>query len=46
VDLYFPPPELCLDNAAMVAALGARMLAEGDISGLDVDAAAILPLGR
>jgi N6-L-threonylcarbamoyladenine synthase len=46
VDLYFPPPELCLDNAAMVATLGARMLAERDISGLDVDAAAILPLGR
>jgi len=43
--LYYPPLELCADNAAMVAALGCRMLREGDISPLDVDAAAILPLG-
>ncbi|OFW56651.1 MAG: tRNA (adenosine(37)-N6)-threonylcarbamoyltransferase complex transferase subunit TsaD [Candidatus Solincola sediminis] len=44
VALYYPPIELCMDNAAMVAALGARMLDEGDISPLNVDAAAILPL--
>ena len=43
--LYYPPPRLCADNAAMVAALGRRMLDEGDISPLDVDAAAVLPLG-
>jgi N6-L-threonylcarbamoyladenine synthase len=45
VDLFFPPLELCLDNAAMVAALGARMLVKGEASRLDVDAVAILPLG-
>lgn len=42
--LYYPPLSLCVDNAAMVAYLGWRMLAEGDISPLDVDAAAVLPL--
>lgn len=42
--LYYPPLSLCVDNAAMVAYLGWRMLAEGDISSLDVDAAAVLPL--
>ncbi len=45
IELYYPPALLCADNAAMVAALGCRMLREGDISPLDVDAAAILPLG-
>jgi N6-L-threonylcarbamoyladenine synthase len=45
VDLYYPRPELCMDNAAMVAALGSHMLGRGQVSGLDVDAAAILPLG-
>jgi N6-L-threonylcarbamoyladenine synthase len=44
VRCYYPPLELCADNAAMIAALGWRMLAEGDISPLDVDAAAVLPL--
>ena len=43
-ELYFPPLELCADNAAMIASLGWRMLREGDISHLDVDATAVLPL--
>ncbi|MEW6553322.1 MAG: tRNA (adenosine(37)-N6)-threonylcarbamoyltransferase complex transferase subunit TsaD [Actinomycetota bacterium] len=45
IELYYPPLDLCMDNAAMIAALGWRMLEEGEISPLDVDAAAVLPLG-
>lgn len=44
VECYFPPLELCADNAAMVAALGYRMLEQGEVSSLDVDAAATLRL--
>jgi N6-L-threonylcarbamoyladenine synthase len=44
VRCYYPPLELCADNAAMIAALGWRMLREGDVSSMDVDAAAVLPL--
>ncbi|MDY6796296.1 MAG: tRNA (adenosine(37)-N6)-threonylcarbamoyltransferase complex transferase subunit TsaD [Actinomycetota bacterium] len=44
VECYFPPLELCADNAAMVAALGYRMLEQGEVSSLDVDAAANLRL--
>jgi len=43
-ELYYPPLPLCADNAAMVAYLGWRMLEEGDVAPLDVDAAASLPL--
>lgn len=43
-ELFYPPLDLCLDNAAMVAYLGWRMLEEGDTAPLDVDAAASLPL--
>ncbi|MGQ9475617.1 MAG: tRNA (adenosine(37)-N6)-threonylcarbamoyltransferase complex transferase subunit TsaD [Actinomycetota bacterium] len=43
-ELFYPPPDLCLDNAAMVAYLGWRMLEEGDTAPLDVDVAASLPL--
>ncbi len=42
--LYYPPMRLCVDNAAMIAALGWRMLQEGDVASLEVDAAASLPL--
>jgi N6-L-threonylcarbamoyladenine synthase len=36
----FPPPELCGDNGAMIAGLGARYLARGDRSPLNVSASA------
>jgi len=46
IELYYPELELCADNAAMIASLGWRMLRDGDISPLDVDAAAVLPLNQ
>jgi tRNA A37 threonylcarbamoyltransferase TsaD len=33
-ELGFPPPELCTDNAAMIAAAAARLLARGEDHGL------------
>jgi N6-L-threonylcarbamoyladenine synthase len=42
----FPPPALCTDNAAMVAAAGARALAAGERHDLDLSAFSRLPLGR
>ncbi len=44
IRLYYPSRELCMDNAAMVACLAHRMLAEGAASGLDVEAFSTLPL--
>ncbi len=44
IRLFYPPMSLCVDNAAMIAALGWRMLQEGDVSSLEVDASASLPL--
>ncbi len=40
----FPPAELCTDNAAMIAAAGARLLAEGTRHGLDLTAWSRVPL--
>jgi N6-L-threonylcarbamoyladenine synthase len=42
----FPPPALCTDNAAMVAAAGARALAAGERHDLDLGAFSRLPLGH
>jgi N6-L-threonylcarbamoyladenine synthase len=41
----FPPPELCTDNAVMVAAAGARLLARGVRDDLALEAFSRLPLG-
>jgi len=37
LQVYFPPLELCMDNAAMVAGLGYRLLRKGQRSGLDLN---------
>jgi N6-L-threonylcarbamoyladenine synthase len=39
-----PRPGLCTDNGAMIGAAGARQLAAGERSGLDLDARPSLPL--
>jgi N6-L-threonylcarbamoyladenine synthase len=43
--LYCPPPELCTDNAAMVAALGYRLYQAGYRSDLEQDVHPNLRLG-
>jgi len=42
--LVIPPPVLCTDNAAMIAAVGLRRLQAGERSSLDLSAEGDLPL--
>ncbi|MGE5560498.1 MAG: tRNA (adenosine(37)-N6)-threonylcarbamoyltransferase complex transferase subunit TsaD [Chloroflexota bacterium] len=41
----FPPPRLCTDNAAMIAAAGYRLWRAGRVAALNLNATANLPLG-
>jgi N6-L-threonylcarbamoyladenine synthase len=45
VPVLIPPPHLCTDNAAMVAACGYYHLQAGKISGYDLDVVPSLSLG-
>ncbi len=40
LQVWFPPLELCTDNAAMIAGLGYHLLRSGRADGLDLDASA------
>jgi N6-L-threonylcarbamoyladenine synthase len=42
--LFVPPPRLCTDNAAMIAAAGFHRVLRGERAGLDLNAESSLPL--
>ena len=43
--VYFPRPQFCTDNGAMIAAAGCMHLRAGDLAGLDIGARAAWRLG-
>jgi N6-L-threonylcarbamoyladenine synthase len=45
LEVRFPPPRLCTDNAAMVAAVADRMLLDGRVDSFDLEAFSRVPLG-
>ncbi len=44
IELSYPPPRLCTDNAAMIACAGYHHILRGDVDGLDLDTIASQPL--
>lgn len=45
IELYYPSPVYCTDNAAMIAVQGYYMYMAGERSGLDLNAVPNLKLG-
>ena len=44
IELSYPPPQLCTDNAAMIACAGYYHILRGDVDSLDLDTIASQPL--